>query len=131
MESRRSFFRRLAALASGLLMLPAGRAFAKKLAVSLDRIPKLKQVGGWVIVKIKGTDVLFVRDAQDSVKALNPICTHQKCLVAYNPKDGMIECPCHKSHYGLDGRNISGPSPKPLQTYPAELSKGRVIVDLG
>lgn len=131
MESRRSFFGKLLTVTAGLLLLPAGRALAKKLAVGLDKIPKLKEVGGWVIVKLKGKDVLFVRDGQDSVRAIDPICTHQHCLVAYNPKSKMIECPCHESHYGLDGHNISGPSPKPLNTYPAKLSKGRIIVDLG
>ncbi len=131
MESRRTFFGKLIALTSGLALLPAGQALAKKLAVGLDKVPKLKDVGGWLIVKLKGKDVLFVRDGEDSIKAIDPVCTHQKCLVAYNPESKMIECPCHKSHYGLDGRNISGPSPKPLNTYPAKLSKGRIIVDLG
>jgi cytochrome b6-f complex iron-sulfur subunit len=130
MESRRGFFRRALGVAAGLLLLPAGRAWGKKLALPLDKVPKLEKVGGWMVVKIKGRQVLLVRDGKDSIRALNPTCTHQQCLVGYEPKTGKIECDCHQSHFDLDGKNLDGPAPEPLTTYPASLSGGRIIIEL-
>jgi len=130
MESRRGFFRRALGVVAALLLLPAGRAWGKKLALPLEKVPKLKEVGGWMVVKIKGRKVLFVRDGKDSIRALNPTCTHQQCRVGYDPKAGRIECDCHQSHFDLDGKNLDGPAPAPLTTYPAELKNDRIIVEL-
>jgi Rieske Fe-S protein len=130
MESRRRFLGWLWAGTLGLFLLPTSRAWAKKMAISLDKAPKLKDVGGWVILKIRERDVMFVRDAAESIRAFDPVCTHQKCLVGYNPQAMRIECGCHKSHYNLDGEVLNGPAPAPLKRFPASLSNNRVIVDL-
>ena len=91
---------------------------------------KLKQVGGSTILKIKGEPILFVRDSETSVRAIHSVCTHQKCTVGYNPKAGRIECGCHKSAFGLDGKVLDGPAPRPLATYPADLKGDRVVVSV-
>jgi Rieske Fe-S protein len=130
MESRRAFITGLASFAAGLVSLPMGKAWAKKLAISLDKVKKLQKVDGWTILKIKERQILFVRDGQDSIKAMDPVCTHQKCLVGYDPKGKRIACGCHKSHYDLTGKVLDGPAPAPLKTYPAKLSKGRIILTL-
>jgi Rieske Fe-S protein len=128
MFTRRSLFKSFLASA-GLLLLP-GSALAKKIAIPLDKAEKLKKVGGWTILKIKKKQILFIRDAQDSIRALSPVCTHKKCLVGYNPDAKKIECGCHKSRYDLTGKVLDGPAPAPLPSYPAELSKGRIIIKI-
>ena len=128
MHSRRGFIRRVIA-AGAMILLPA-TAWAKKIAIKLDKVPKLKEEGGWMITKIKEKQILFIRDTQDSVRALSPVCTHNKCLVAFNPNVKKIECGCHKSSFDLDGKNLGGPASKPLQAYPAKLSKDRIILSL-
>ena len=130
MESRRSFIAKAVGLAAGLVVLPIGKAWAKKLAISLEKVNKLQKVDGWTILKIKDRQVLFVRDGLDSIKAMDPVCTHQKCLVGYDPQGKRIACGCHKSHYDLSGKVLDGPAPAPLKTYPAKLSKGRIILTL-
>lgn len=130
MNGRRLFISQLLAAVGSWFFFPARNARAKKLALPLDKVPKLEKVGGWLIVKIKGRQVLLVRDGRDSIRALNPTCTHQQCLVGYEPKTGKIECDCHQSHFDLDGKNLDGPAPEPLATYPASLSEGRIIIEL-
>lgn len=115
--------------AAGLLLLPKP-ALAKKIAIPLDRVPKLNKVGGWMILKIKKKQIMFIRDAQDSIRALSPVCTHKKCLVGYNTDSKKIECGCHKSRYDLSGNVLDGPAPAPLPSYPAELSQGRIIIKI-
>jgi cytochrome b6-f complex iron-sulfur subunit len=115
--------------ATGLLLLPKA-AWAKKIAIPLNKVEKLKKVGGWTILKIKKKQIIFIRDAQDSIRALSPVCTHKKCLVGYNPDAKKIECSCHRSTYDLTGKVLDGPAPKPLPSYPAELSQDRIIIKI-
>jgi len=131
MESRRSFFKKaLTALGVGVVVLKSGMAFAKKLALSLDKVPALKEVGGSARVKLNGQEILLIRDGQNSVHGVSPKCTHQACYVAYNHKDGKIECPCHSSSFDLSGKVLGGPAPKPLPTYPVKLDKERLIISV-
>jgi Rieske Fe-S protein len=53
----------------------------------------------------------------DDVKAFNAICTHVDCTVKYRPDLGDIFCSCHEGIYDLNGRNVSGPPPRPLESY--------------
>jgi Rieske Fe-S protein len=119
----------LAAAAAGAAwLLRAGVAQAKKLAIKLEQVPALKKVGGAAILKLAGKDVMLIRDGKASVRALSPICTHQKCYVKYNPANKKIECGCHKSSYDLNGKVLGGPAPAPLPTFPARLDGDRIIV---
>ncbi|HYW78594.1 MAG TPA: ubiquinol-cytochrome c reductase iron-sulfur subunit [Thermoguttaceae bacterium] len=58
---------------------------------------------------------------QEDVRAFNAICTHTDCTVDYRPKKGEIFCACHNGVYNLDGRNVSGPPPRPLEVYKVAL----------
>jgi Rieske Fe-S protein len=53
----------------------------------------------------------------DDVRAFNAVCTHVECTVRYRPASADIFCSCHEGVYDLNGRNISGPPPRPLGTY--------------
>ena len=134
MMNRRSFFARLVAAAGGAalawLALP-GKAWAKKMAFGLDKAEALKKVGGQALIKLKDKEILFVRDGEASVRALDPLCPHEKCKVTYDDAAKKVVCPCHKSSFELaTGKVLSGPSPKGLTTYPAELSGEKIIVTL-
>ncbi|MBI5508810.1 MAG: Rieske (2Fe-2S) protein [Deltaproteobacteria bacterium] len=129
--TRRGLFATLAA--GGLAFWSRGLRAAggvKKVAFALSKVEALAKVGGFAVLKIKGRDVLLVRDGDKSVRALDPTCSHQKCTVAYEPKDGLLHCPCHKSAYNLDGKVLDGPAPKPLTIFAATLDGDRVILSL-
>jgi Rieske Fe-S protein len=53
----------------------------------------------------------------DDVQAFNAICTHVDCTVKYRADTGDIFCNCHNGIYDLNGRNVSGPPPRPLERY--------------
>ncbi len=129
MINRRKALRILTIL-GGALLWPASwlGAQAKKVAFKLDKVKKLKEVHGWAILKIKDRQILFVRDSENTIKALNPICTHKKCTVEYNKEKGHIVCPCHGSEYALDGTVLKKPSTEPLGFYESELRDDDLIV---
>lgn len=118
----------IVALVSGIRV-----AFAqKKLALGLDKAEKLKSPGGSALLKIQDRQLLFIRDSEDSVHVLDPICTHKGCTVEYNKDKQRIVCPCHGSNYALDGTVLNGPAEKPLQAFEATLDdqKGRIIFSM-
>jgi len=57
----------------------------------------------------------------DDVRAFNAVCTHVDCTVRYRAEEGDIYCSCHEGIYDLNGQNVSGPPPRPLETYKVTL----------
>lgn len=57
----------------------------------------------------------------DDVRAFNAVCTHMECTTAYRSEQHDIFCNCHDGVFDLHGRNVSGPPPRPLETYKVAL----------
>ncbi|MFM9447792.1 Rieske (2Fe-2S) protein [Streptomyces acidiscabies] len=69
-------------------------------------------VGGGKI--FKDQKVVVTQPVKGEFKAFSAVCTHQGCTVA-TVADGTIDCPCHKSMFGIaDGAVKGGPAPRPL-----------------
>jgi Rieske Fe-S protein len=51
------------------------------------------------------------------LRALAATCTHLDCTVQNRPDLGILWCACHNGRYDLNGNNISGPPPRPLERY--------------
>jgi Rieske Fe-S protein len=64
-----------------------------------------------------GKPCLLIRTQDGEVRAFNAICTHTDCTVKYRPDKKDIFCSCHNGIYDTQGRNVSGPPPKPLESY--------------
>jgi nitrite reductase/ring-hydroxylating ferredoxin subunit len=126
---RRGVLRSLAASVAGLLLGMRAAFAQKKLALGLDKVEKLKSPGGAAVLKIQNRDLLFIRESEDSVRVLDPTCTHKRCTVEYSREKQRIVCPCHGSNFALDGRVLNGPAEKPLQAFEAALDeqKTRII----
>lgn len=60
--------------------------------------------------------IILVTDAGE-LRALAATCTHLDCTVQHRPDLGIVWCACHNGRYDLEGKNISGPPPRPLEKY--------------
>ncbi len=60
---------------------------------------------------------IVVRTASGDVRAFSAVCTHLACTVQYRKDLRSIWCACHNGHYDLNGVNIAGPPPRPLERY--------------
>jgi len=60
---------------------------------------------------------IIVLTGTGQLKALSAKCTHLDCTVQNRPDLGLIWCACHHGKYDYDGRNISGPPPRPLEEF--------------
>ena len=82
-----------------------------------------------------GKPCLVVRTAEGEIKAMNAICTHTDCTVKYRADEKDIFCSCHGGVYDTNGHNVSGPPPRPLETYKVILrgdpGKEEIIVTRG
>jgi glycine/D-amino acid oxidase-like deaminating enzyme/nitrite reductase/ring-hydroxylating ferredoxin subunit len=67
------------------------------------------------ILEVEGKKRAVFRDDDGIVHALDPVCTHMGCLVAFNTAEKSWDCPCHGSRFGTDGKVINGPAVKGLE----------------
>jgi len=74
---------------------------------------------------------LLVRTPDGAVRAFSATCTHLNCTVQYRPDFQNIWCACHNGVYDLQGKNISGPPPRPLEAYKVDVAGDDVYVTRG
>jgi Rieske Fe-S protein len=60
---------------------------------------------------------IIILTPTNELKALSAQCTHLDCTVQNRPDEGVLWCACHNGRYDLDGKNISGPPPRPLEKF--------------
>ena len=81
-----------------------------------------------VIFKFGSKPGILIKGADGQLRAFSAVCTHLDCTVKYRPDLQKIHCACHGGMYDLNGQNISGPPPRPLQPYKVTQKGDDVIV---
>jgi Rieske Fe-S protein len=54
------------------------------------------------------------RDEGGKLHLHSAVCTHLGCHVHWNGLERCWDCPCHGSHFGIDGTALHGPAIAPL-----------------
>jgi Rieske Fe-S protein len=85
--------------------------------------------GSFKIFPFGGRPGILIRSADGSYRALSAECTHLACTVQFKKDEGKIWCACHDGRYDLEGRNISGPPPRPLERYDVHVIGDEVVVE--
>lgn len=104
---------------------PSGTEF--ELEVKASEVPS----NSGRIVPIAGKPVLLFRGASGELKALTATCTHLDCTVQYRTDRSDIWCACHNGVYSLDGKNVSGPPPRPLTALEVYVRGEKIILRRG
>lgn len=58
--------------------------------------------------------VAAYRDESGDLHVRSAVCTHAGCIVHWNPLERCWDCPCHGSHFAIDGTVLNGPATRPL-----------------
>lgn len=74
------------------------------------------------------SEVIVVEDSNGQIIALNPICTHQGCIVQWEEESDALVCPCHNAKYAPDGAVLATPAQQPLSTYEVKQENGEILV---
>jgi len=83
------------------------------------------------IFKFGNKPGILVRTAEGELKAFSATCTHLDCIVQYRPESADIWCACHNGRYNLNGQNVGGPPPRPLDEYQVNVRGEDIIVTKG
>jgi len=83
------------------------------------------------IFKFGNKPGILVRTATGELKAFSATCTHLDCIVQYRPDMKMILCACHNGQYNLNGQNVAGPPPRPLEEYTVNTRGDEIVVSKG
>lgn len=137
-QKRRNFLKYL--LSGGLLGLaasiiypiiaylkPPAQREVEVSSVKAGKIVDFEKESG-KIIKFGSKPVILIRTSKDDFKAYSAICTHLDCTVQYRKDMGVIWCACHNGKYDLNGHNISGPPPRPLEEYRVIVQKDEIFI---
>jgi Rieske Fe-S protein len=96
--------------------------------VTLSLKPGDVKINGGEIFRFGSQPAILVRTPANELKAFSAICTHLSCIVQYRADVSHIWCACHNGHYDLNGKNIVGPPPKPLEEYVVNVKGDQIVV---
>jgi Rieske Fe-S protein len=87
--------------------------------------------GSGKIFKFGSQPGLLIRTPTGEMRAFSAVCTHLNCTVQYRPDLEQIWCACHDGHYDINGKNIAGPPPRPLEQYVVNVRGDDIVVSKG
>lgn len=106
---------------------PPKQAEVEVSSVKAGKLNEMEKDSG-KIVKFGTKPVILIRSADGSLRAFSATCTHLDCTVQYRKDMGLIWCACHNGRYDLNGRNVAGPPPRPLDEYRVVVQGEEVMI---
>lgn len=80
------------------------------------------------IFKFGNKPGIVVRSDSGELRAFSATCTHLDCIVQYRSDTKQIWCACHNGQYNLNGKNIGGPPPRPLEEFQVNTRGDDIVV---
>ncbi len=80
------------------------------------------------ILRFGRKPIIVIRKSNGDFKALEATCTHLDCNVQFKKETEQVWCACHNGLYDIEGKNISGPPPKPLAQFKVDIARENIIV---
>ena len=84
--------------------------------------------GSYKIFRFGHNPGILIRLKDGSYHALSARCTHLDCTVQFKADTEQVWCACHNGLYDTEGRNVSGPPPKPLERFEVVIKGDKVFV---
>jgi len=97
--------------------------------VTLSIKPNDVKTNSGQIFRFGSQPAILVKDTNGELKAFSAVCTHLACIVQYRTDINQIWCACHNGHFDLNGRNVEGPPPKPLEQYVVNVRADQIVVN--
>ena len=72
--------------------------------------------------------VWIIMDKDKKLTAFTSICPHLGCGINWDENSEKFICPCHDSFFDIEGRVLSGPSPRGMDTLETEIKDGKIFV---
>jgi Rieske Fe-S protein len=112
-------------------LIPPPNREAVTNAVSLAFDPRDVPPNSGQIFKFGREPGILIKTPAGELRAFTGICTHLACTVQYREDLSHIWCACHNGHYDLNGVNIAGPPPRPLEEYAVRVAGSQISISKG
>ena len=109
-------------------LIPPMTAESTAASVTLAIKPDDVKANAGQIFKFGSKPAILVRTPAGELRAFSAVCTHLNCTVQYRSDISHIWCACHNGHYDLNGHNIVGPPPRPLESYVVNARGSQIVV---
>jgi Rieske Fe-S protein len=96
--------------------------------VTLPWRPAEIRVNSGRIFRFGSQPGILIRTPAGELRAFSAVCTHLNCTVQYRDEKQEIWCACHNGVYDLNGKNVSGPPPRPLEEYKVNVKGDQLVV---
>jgi cytochrome b6-f complex iron-sulfur subunit len=83
------------------------------------------------IFKFGNRPGIILRTPNGDLRAFSATCTHLGCIVQLRSDLGELWCACHNGHFDLNGINIAGPPPRPLEAFTVNVRGDQIVVSKG
>jgi cytochrome b6-f complex iron-sulfur subunit len=108
-------------------LIPPKAPEAAQSNVVVGKVSELKPNSGRIF-KFGTQPGIVLKTQTGEVRAFSATCTHLNCTVQFREDMQHIWCACHNGHYDLNGKNIAGPPPRPLEQYSVNLRGDEIVV---
>jgi Rieske Fe-S protein len=109
-------------------VIPPAEEESAASSVTLDIGPDDVAANSGRIFKFGSQPGLLVKTSSGELRAFSATCTHLGCIVQYRPELTHVWCACHNGHFDLNGTNIQGPPPAPLERYDVNVRGDKIVV---
>lgn len=109
-------------------LIPPELVEASTKSVQLSVTPEQVLPNSGQIFKFGSQPGILIRTPGGELRAFSAVCTHLGCIVQYRPDLSQIWCACHNGHYNLNGINVQGPPPRPLEQYQVNVRGDEISV---
>jgi Rieske Fe-S protein len=99
--------------------LPVGEIAMKRVSVTEHGLITSKSVDKVIWLR---------RTADEAVEVFSGACPHYNCTANWIPEKTLFDCRCHNSVFDPNGKVVSGPSPRPLDTLEHQVAQGVLSV---
>ena len=89
-------------------------------SIIAGKISEFKTNSG-VLLKFGSRPAILIRTPDGQFRAFSAVCTHLDCTVQFKSDTSQIWCACHNGLYDVSGQVVSGPPPRPLETFAVNL----------
>jgi Rieske Fe-S protein len=91
-----------------------------RLVIPAAQVPELDRTGGAIVLRTPcAPRPVLMANTGTGLVAMQAICPHASCELAWVGEDLQAECPCHGSRFAGDGTVLNPPARTSLQAYPA------------
>lgn len=92
------------------------KSYAEHLGGPLLESEDVLQPGEGGLVRDGANVIAAFRDDHGKIHRVSSKCSHVWCTVHFNSFERCWDCPCHGSHFDIDGQELCAPATAPLAT---------------